>query len=52
MPKLEKLYVQDPKADKVKIALKSILPLEKYANLLKDENLVYDTTNFFLPPEL
>lgn len=52
MPKLEKLYVQDPNADKVKIALKSILPSEKYANLFKDENLVYDTTNFFLPPEL
>ena len=52
MPNLEKIYVQDPNADKVKISLKSILPVDKYTNLLHDEDLVYDISNFFLPPEL
>lgn len=52
MPNLNKIYVQDPNADKVKVSLKSILPTEKYTNLLHDEDLVYETSNFFLPPEL
>lgn len=52
MPNLEKIYVQDPNADKIKISLKSILPSDKYTSLLHDEDLVYDTSNFFLPPEL
>lgn len=52
MPNLEKIYVQDPNADKVKISLKSILPTDKFTSLLHDENLIYETSNFFLPPEL
>lgn len=52
LPNLKKLYIQDPNADKVKISLKSILPADKYTGLLHDENLIYDTSNFFLPPEL
>lgn len=52
MPNLKKIYVQDPNADKVKISLKSILPVDKFSVLVKDENLIFDITNFFLPPEL
>ena len=52
MPNLEKIYVQDPNADKVKVSLKSILPVDKFSVLVKDENLIFDITNFFLPPEL
>lgn len=49
---LNKIYIQDPQAKKVKISLKSILPAEKYSSLLNDDDLIYDTSNFFLPPEL
>lgn len=52
MPNLERIYVQDPNAEKVKISLKSILPTEKISSLLHDEDLIFDTSNFFLPPEL
>lgn len=52
MLNLNKIYIQDPKAKKVKISLKSILPAEKYSSLLNDDDLIYDTSNFFLPPEL
>jgi hypothetical protein len=52
MPNLNKIYIQDPNADKIKISLKSILPVDKYTNLIKNEDLIYDTLNFFLPPEL
>ena len=52
MPKLQKIYIQDPNAGKVKVSLKSVLPEERYNSLLSDENLILDTTNLFLPPEL
>lgn len=52
MPNLKKIYVQDPKANKVKVSTKSILPSDKYKCMLDDEDLIFDTSNFFLPPEL
>lgn len=52
MLNLNKIYIQDPQAKKVKYSLKSILPAEKYSSLLNDDDLIYDTSNFFLPPEL
>lgn len=52
MSRLQKIYIQDPNAGKVKVSLKSVLSEEKYNSLLSDENLIQDTTNLFLPPEL
>jgi len=52
MSNLEKIYIQDPKADKIMVSLKSILPEEKYKILVSTENLIFETSNFFLPPEL
>ena len=49
---LEKIYIQDPKADKIMVSLKSILPEEKYKSLVSTEDLIFETSNFFLPPEL
>jgi hypothetical protein len=52
MENLEKIYIQDPKAEKIMISLKSILPIEKYKSLVSTENLIFETSYFFLPPEL
>ena len=52
MPNLGRIYVQDPNADKIKTSLKSILPADKYKSLLSDDDLIFDTSNFFLPHEL
>ena len=52
MTNLEKIYIQDPKAEKVMVSLKSILPIEKYKSLVSTEDLIHETSYFFLPPEL
>ena len=52
MTNLEKIYIQDPKAEKIRASLKSILPIEKYKSLVSTEDLIFETSNFFLPPEL
>lgn len=52
MSRLQKIYIQDPNAGKVKVSLKSVLSEERYNSLLSDENLILDTTYLFLPPEL
>lgn len=52
MSKLQKIYIQDPNAGKVKVSLRSILSEERYNSLLSDKNLILDTSTLFLPPEL
>lgn len=52
MTNLEKIYIQDPNAEKVMVSLKSILTKEKYRSLVSTEDLIFETSNFFLPPEL
>lgn len=52
MPKLSKIYIQDPNVNKAKFALKSILSEDRFRSLIKEENLIDDVSNFYLPPEL
>lgn len=52
MPYLKKIYIQDPKPDKVKLSLKSILSMEQFSSMISNLEVIDDMSNFFLPPEL